>query len=165
MTAKLKRNVRGIWGVITLVVVVAALVLPVRAVEFDSDTHEGSVQGLWWQGYSYLWLDFDGGGWVYDGGSRTTKSSSVDYIWVRGRGQEYCAGAVTDDDWDSQLWGTTSIVYQVTGSGYSSAGSCSWYVWYPCKVFESDGDHRADEGGYYSTGDTSAEHVEPSTEC
>lgn len=156
---------RGVVAASLAIALGFSVVLTALAAEFDDDEHVDYLQGYYWQGYSWVWLDWNGSGWVYDGGSRTTRSVALDYIWVQGRGQEYCNGYVTDTDWDYQDWGTGSVVYQVSGSGFSSAGSCSWPVWHPCKYFASDGDHRADEGGYFDTASTEAQLVEPISGC
>jgi hypothetical protein len=148
-----------------IAVLLASGWMTARAALYDDDYKTGYLNGSVWYHNSWVYLDSGGGGWVISGGSGTSKTSgsALDYIEVRSRGREYCAGVPTDTNWDQSAWGS-GIIYNVVGSGFSSAGNCGWYVWFPCKVFTSEGNHRTDDYGppyAYQTANTNAGVIEP----
>ena len=158
-----RRRILSIVSLGVVAVLMASTTISVGAAVFDEDYYTGSINGVWWQGYSYVYVDSGSGGWVISGASSTTRNSSLDYAEVRGRGTEDCGGVITDTNWDQSLWGL-NISYTVTGSGFSSIGNCSWYLPQPCKAFSSKGTHRSDENGppwAYGTGQTNAWVLEP----
>lgn len=141
---------------------IALLIAPAYAFEFDQDSVERYLQGYWWMGDSVLFLDAGQGGWVYNGQSTTSRSTSLTYISARSKGEERCTiGGQTVTDWNDYNYSYSLAAVYGYGSGYSSIANCSWIVWSPCKVFSTDGDHRADYNNYYDTSDTEAWIVEP----
>lgn len=148
---------------IPLVVLLAifAVIVPSYAFEFDQEQDDRYLQGYWWQGRGTLFLDAGQGGWVFNGQSTTSRNTSLTYVYARSRGLERCVGVVTDTNWDQEAWSSSLAAVYGAGSGYSSMGNCSIWWFSPCKTFETNGDHRADYGGYYDTTSTDPWIIEP----
>lgn len=117
-------------------------------IDQDYESFSDSINGYWWGGDSVIYLDTGGGGWVVDGSSYTGRASAVNYGYVRSRGTETCGITETDTNWDDEEYSTVDTTLWGSGSGFSTAGNCSWYVWQPCKVFATEGSHRVDLYGF-----------------
>lgn len=128
----------------------------------DFDSFDDAINGYWWGGNSAINLDLVGGTYWAAGSSYTGRASAVQYGWVRSVGTESCGIIETDTNWDDEDWSTSDLTLFASGSGSSSAGSCSWNPWSTCKAFSTDGSHRVDLYGFgYETRSTDAWVLEP----